>query len=341
MLLFKTDQVKAFFKALTSMQAAIYLLILIAVLSAIVTIIPQGEDSTFYLQHYGQGLGAFINLLGLDHLYRVGWYQFLLGLLCLSLLLCSCQRLGKGRNLPRIGSLLVHLGMIIILLGAAWSLGYARQTHLQINQGEAVLLKDYGFKEGYLQVNNFKVDYYPDHTPRQYYSDISLRDYQGRSYEQIISVNHPLKAGLLKIYQASWGWSMQADVRNGDEEHSLVLQDGIALPLPDHSGIKLQALFIPDYREDDLSLTSESPFPHNPRMLATLLIEGKIVAMTVLAPGESQELGGCNIVFNHFAPYTGLTIKEDPGVNIVFAGFVILLLGMLARYGKLYRREAA
>lgn len=336
----KQHRVRDILSALTSMQLAIYLLILIALLSAVGTIIPQGEESRFYIQHYGQYPGTFITLLGLDHLYQVWWYQVLLGFLGLSLLLCSYRRLSRGRRLTGVGSLLLHLGMVIVIVGAAWSLGYAKSVYLEINEGESVLLKDHGFKEGYLQVKEFKVDYYPDYSPRQYYSHLSLQDYKGSNYEENIAVNHPLKAASLKIYQSSWGWSMQADVIQNENKQKLSLPNGIAVPLPNQSGLKIKALFIPDYQQDGMGLQTKSPYPHNPRMLVTLLKEGQIADMMVLAPGESQNLGGYTIVFQSFAPYTGLTIKEDRGVNIVFTGFALLSLGLLFRYSHLYRRKA-
>ena len=337
----KQHPVRNIFPALTSMQTAIYLLILIALLSAVGTIIPQGEESRFYIQHYGQYPGTFITLLGLNHLYQVWWYQVLLGFLCLSLLLCSYQRLRRTCNLASTGSLILHLGMVVIIVGATWSLGYAKSVYLEINEGEAAFLKDYGLKEGYLQVKKFKVDYYPDHSPRQYYSHLSLQDYKGSNYEENIAVNYPLKAASLKIYQTSWSWSMQANVIQDENKQQLSLQNGIAVPLPDNSSLEIKALFIPDYQEDGMGLQTKSPYPNNPRMLATLMKEGQIADMMVLAPGESQNLGGYTIVFQGFAPYTGLTIKEDRGVNMVFTGFALLSLGLLIRYRNLYRRKAA
>ncbi|MBP8819183.1 MAG: cytochrome c biogenesis protein ResB [Syntrophomonadaceae bacterium] len=336
----KQHPVRNIFLALTSMQTAIYLLILIALLSAVGTIIPQGEESRLYIQQYGHYPSTFITLLGLDHLYQVWWYQVLLGFLGLSLLLCSYQRLRRTRNLASAGSLILHLGMVVIIVGAAWSLGYAKSVYLEINEGESALLKDYGLKEGYLQLQKFKVDYYPDHTPRQYYSHLSLQDYKGHNYVDIIAVNHPLKAASLKIYQTSWGWSMQADVIRGEDKQRLSLPNGIAVPLPDQNGFEIKALFIPDYQEDGMGVQTKSPYPNNPRMLATLLKEDQIADMMVLAPGESQNLGGYAFVFQGFAPYTGLTIKDDRGVNMVFTGFALLLLGLLIRYRNLYRRKA-
>lgn len=337
----KKHQVRGIFPTLTSMQTAIYLLIFIALLSAVGTVIPQGEKSSFYTQHYGQYSGTFITLLGLDHLYQVWWYQVLLGLLCLSLLLCGYKRLSQAHSLTGVGSSLLHLGMAVIIVGAAWSLGYAKQAYLEINQGESAFLRDYGLKEGYLEVKKFNIDYYPDHSPRQYYSQISLQDYKGRCYEENISVNYPLKAANLKIYQTSWGWSMQADVAKGENKQRLSLQNGIAIPLPGRGSLEIKAVFIPDYQEDGTGLRTKSPYPHNPRMLATLLREGQIIDMVVLAPGESWTLGEYNIIFQGFVPYTGLTLKEDPGVNLVFTGFALLSLGLLIRYRNLYIRKAA
>ena len=47
-------------------------------------------------------------------------------------------------------------------------------------------------------------------------------------------------------------------------------------------------------------------------------------------------MGQSSFTFEDFSYYSGLQIKYDPGVNLVFAGFVLLLLGLLGRYWHLF-----
>lgn len=327
-------------QALSRMKTAIYLLITISIVSAVGTFIPQDYESAYYAQQYGAGLAKCIQLLGLDHLYQVWWYQSLIGILGASLLLCSVRRLKVGRNIQGAASLLLHFGMVITLIGAVWSLGYAHNSYIEIAEGETVSLQEHGFDSGCLHIKDFQIDYYPDLSPRQYQSEISLEGYRGRDYHQNVIVNHPLKAGALKIYQTSWGWLMETSLKVDGAEHNLRLQDGVRVTLPGNENIQVQCLFIPDYREDNQGLQSASPLPNNPKMWITLLSKGQIVAMTILAPGENYEWGKYSFTFDQFRYYTGLTVKEDKGVYLVFIGFLVTIAGLIGRYSKelLYRK---
>ncbi|HBQ86584.1 MAG TPA: hypothetical protein DD811_08910, partial [Syntrophomonas sp.] len=118
---------------LSNMKTAIDLLIIVGVISALGTFIPQGQTPDFYLSQYGTWIGKGILLGSLNSLYQSWWYQILIGLLCLSLSVCCYRRLRHARSIKKAASLSFHLAIVIILAGAAWSLGYARSVAVEIN----------------------------------------------------------------------------------------------------------------------------------------------------------------------------------------------------------------
>ena len=82
----------------SSLKVAIFLLLLIALASAVGTAIPQGNSIESYLEIYQKTpwLG-FINgktliRFELDHIYSSTWFLCLLGWLGLALMLCSWRR---------------------------------------------------------------------------------------------------------------------------------------------------------------------------------------------------------------------------------------------------------
>ena len=194
---------------LISMKFAIYLLIGIGFITALGTFIPQGQDPMFYITYYGQPLGQFLVVLSLHNLYSAWWFLGLIGILCGLVLICSYKRLRKASSIKSWGSLLFHVAIVVILIGAVWSLAYAHSATMEISPGETLSISQHGFTGGMLTLNSFTIDYYPDYQPRQYTSDLSLLGYEGRDYEQQIYVNSPLRAGNLKIYQSSWGWVLK------------------------------------------------------------------------------------------------------------------------------------
>jgi cytochrome c biogenesis protein len=165
---------------------------------------------------------------------------------------------------------------------------------------------------------------------------LSLRGYEGQDYDEQIYVNKPLRAGNLKIYQSSWGWMVQLNETGPATSAIINLKNYDTYVLDESQALEVRVVFIPDYAEDGQGIYSQSPLPNNPRLGLTLLRGDQIIDVAVIAPGQEAALGAYKIAFQNFAYYSGLLIKEDPGVKIVFVGFGLLLLGLLGRYGRLF-----
>ncbi len=83
---------------ISSLKFAIILIIFIAVSSSLGTLIPQGNDTSEYIDFYN--VKPFLNILdgekilqmGLDHVYTSTWFFSTLVLLCISLAACSFRR---------------------------------------------------------------------------------------------------------------------------------------------------------------------------------------------------------------------------------------------------------
>ncbi len=319
---------------LTSMKFSINLLIAVGVVMALGTFIPQGQTPAFYRQLYGGMVGQLIITCSMDTIYQAWWFYLLIALLSSTIIICAGQKLSKAKSLQGAGSLLFHLAIVVTLIGAAWSLGYARSAALEIVEGETVALSQHGFDEGELTLHSFNIDYYQDFQPRQYTSDLSLAEYEGRDYRQQTYVNRPLRAGTLKIYQSNWGWMLQIDDSSPAGSTAVMLKNHDLYNLDQN--LALKAVFIPDFAEDEQGIYSQSPLPNNPRLMLTLVENGKMIDARILAVGEATELGQHKLRFKDFTQYSGLLLKEDAGVNLVFLGFGLLMLGLMARYGRLF-----
>ena len=90
--------IRRFAALLSNLRLAIALLLLIAVASAIGTILPQNEDPALYLDRFnadpwlGTVNGERMLQMQLDHVYSSQWFLGMLALLGLSLMLCSWRR---------------------------------------------------------------------------------------------------------------------------------------------------------------------------------------------------------------------------------------------------------
>lgn len=321
----------ALMNLLAAMKTAINLLIIIGVISALGTFIPQGQTAEFYLSQYGTGIGKVILILSLHSIYHSWWYKILMALLCLTVLICCNRRLRHARSLKKAASLCFHLAIVIILVGAAWSLGYTQSVFVEINEEENIDLARYGFAKGELTLQDFNIDYYPDFQPRQYRSKLHLAGYNGQVYAKEISVNHPLQAGNLKIYQNSWGWVMKINAQSGKASKSLIMKDRDVYMLNKAEGLYLKAIFIPDY-DPKTGMDSKTPLPNNPNLVLAIVQNDEIMDLAMIKEGSTAELGQYQFRFEGYSYYSGLEIKSDPGVKVVFAGFILLLIGLMGRY---------
>ena len=75
-----------------SVKVALVLLITLAITSVLGTILPQGEAMAFYRQNYNPIVGKLIRFFQLYDMYHSWWFQWLLLLLAVNLIVCSIQR---------------------------------------------------------------------------------------------------------------------------------------------------------------------------------------------------------------------------------------------------------
>ena len=80
-------------KAFSSVELALLLISSIAVTSIAGTIVPQGESIQFYTERFGEKLAIVLELLNITNMYSSYWFQGLLILLCLNLIICTWVRL--------------------------------------------------------------------------------------------------------------------------------------------------------------------------------------------------------------------------------------------------------
>ncbi|WP_258359901.1 cytochrome c biogenesis protein ResB [Moorella sulfitireducens (nom. illeg.)] len=317
---------------LSSMKLGLLLLLLLGIMASLGSFFPQGQPPGFYRVYYGELPGRLIVFLSLDHVYRSWWFLTLAALFALNTLTCSLKRIKKTPDLRSRGSVILHLSILVILAGAVISGVMARHTYVEIGTGKSLDLTAMGFPGYSLRVKEFKVEYYENLQPKQYISSVSLKTADGQEIEREIQVNRPLKYKGLKIYQASYGWLARGEAVINGKEVPFELASGRELDTDPDKNERLAFFFIPDFDEQGDTLHSRSPLPNNPRLVAVLFQDKQVMAREVLAEGETRGVGGYPVTFSGYLYYTGLEIKKDPGVGILYAGFVILLLGLVMRY---------
>ena len=234
------------------------------------------------------------------------------------------DRLAARRGvLGRVGPLLVHAGMVVLMVGAAWgALGGQRLERFLAPGRELELLDSRGSTQVTLALDDFHIQRDPAGRPEQFSSSLRLIPPTATATapptEAAISVNHPLRYRGMTLYQADWSLATI----------SLQLGRSPVLELPLQSfpqlGDQLWGLVLPTRPDGSepvlLSLTSEQ---------GPVQVFGPDgVALAQLVPGgEAQEVKGLPIRVASVLPASGILLKRDPGVPLVYTGFAIALLG--------------
>lgn len=234
------------------------------------------------------------------------------------------ERLAARKGLlGRVGPLLVHAGMVVLMLGAAWGALGGRRAEQFLAPGRTLELMDSrGRSELTLALDRFAVERDPAGRPEQFRS--SLRIVESNSpegpvlREAEISVNHPLRFRGVTFYQADWGLAA-ISVQLG---RSPVLQ----LPLQSFPqlGEQVWGLVLPTRPDGSqpvlLSLASEQgPVDiYGP--------DGTLQASLAVG-GPAREVNELPIRVDSVLPASGILLKRDPGVPLVYAGFAIALAG--------------
>lgn len=234
----------------------------------------------------------------------------------------------------RVGPLLVHAGLVVLMVGAAWGALAGQRVERFLAPGrELELLNRQGQAQVTLALDHFTIQRDPAGRPEQFISRLRLippaeeavppaqaeaRASVAPERQVEISVNHPLRYKGMTLYQADWTLA------------ALQIQLGRSpvLELP------LQRL--PQLGEEVWGLLLPTrPDGSQPVLLTLTNEEGPVevfaadgASLGQMRPGgEPLEVLGLPIRVASVVPASGILLKRDPGVPLVYGGFAIALLG--------------
>ena len=229
----------------------------------------------------------------------------------------------------RIAPILVHFSMILVLLGTIIGslFGFKAQEivpktenfHIQniLTNGQLTVIPKTSAR-----INDFWITYTKNRTVSQFYSDISVLDNQGNETKRkTISVNYPLIHDSVYYYQTDWnliGLRFQTS-QNEIIEYPLINilsnQNKVWLTWISNNTSRNEGIIaIIDNLEGYCSIYNEiGQFLGNVELNETVNFKRSLTLLEILSS-------------------TGLQIKTDPGIPIIYIGFFFLMLSTLVSY---------
>ena len=150
-----------------------------------------------------------------------------------------------------------------------------------------------------------------------------------------IQVNSPVKYNGVSIMQQSFGWEILVTLSTGQASTQLKIkdEDWIVMNERPEGNTILGIAFYPDYDEEQGIAQIRSHQADNPHIVWVLQEGDEPVAIDTLAQGETSLIQEpLSITFDGYRYYSGLQMKYDPGIPIIFCGFLLICLGLLMMY---------
>lgn len=233
----------------------------------------------------------------------------------------------------RIGPIVVHASMILILLGAIWGTFTGFMAQELVPSGDTFRVQNIVQagswarpqipKDWSMRVNRFWIDYTSTGDIDQFYSDLSVLDNQGQEIDRkTIHVNQPLKHQGVTVYQTDWAIAaVKVRVNNSPI---------FRLPMArlQVEGGRLWGTWVPI--KPDLSAGVSLVARDMQGTVVVYDTTGKLIGS--LRTGMSLSVEGIELSLIEVIGSTGLQIKADPGIPFVYAGFGLLMLSVMISY---------
>lgn len=242
----------------------------------------------------------------------------------------------KGRW-TRLGVYTVHLSVVLLLVGGLIGSIFGFDGFVNIPEGEAVTSIRLGNNgktlplDFELRCDNFNVSFYDSGMPKEYRSSLTiLKDGKPVLSKEII-VNDPLRYKGVSMYQSSYG-SMPPNnavfsftSKNTGKIYQRKVAVGEAIELPEKMGTFVLKGFdsSANFRGQNIGEALRGTLtPENGKPVEILL--------PIRFPSFDKMRRGDLIISvaelkQRF--YTGLQVTSDPGVWLVYMGFIVMIIG--------------
>ena len=255
----------------------------------------------------------------------------------------------KGRY-SRLGVYVTHLSILLILSGAVIGMIFGFNASLNLPEGTSSAV---AYKSNEMQIplgfevrcDNFDVSFYNDtDTPKAFKSWLTIVEGGQEVMKKVIDVNSPLHYKGITFYQSSYGYSPSADsifkfavTSNSGKKEDVNIKYGESFTIPGTAVSGKIVDFSPALGVDESGkLYTYAEMMSNPAVFVEFSENGvvKYRQWIMVRVAQTWKVADGIVEFKHLwgAQYTGLQVRKDPGVWVVYLGCLVMSLGLYASF---------
>lgn len=247
----------------------------------------------------------------------------------------------KGRW-TRLGVYIVHISVVLLLLGGLIGSIFGFEGFVNIPEGE--MTDHIRLKKGneihqldfQIRCDDFDVSFYDSGAPKEYRSTLTLIEKEHPVLKKDIIVNDPLRYKGINIFQSSYGTLPPADITLNftSKATGMVYTQKASVGQPFDIPEDMGSFVVRDFSD------SYNFMGHNiGECFVGTLTQDEKDPLEIVIPFRYPKFDAMrkgdfivSVTDYHKRHYTGLQVTKDPGVLVVYAGFVIMIIGFFVAF---------
>jgi len=228
---------------------------------------------------------------------------------------------------------MVHFSIIIVIIGALIGAIWGYRGNMWIIEGQTsntvspFKSKEPIFLDFSIKLNKFTIEFYPDGTPKEYISNVTVID-GNHTIDALIKVNSPFKYKGLTFYQANYDTipEFKIKVRYKGEDRFYTLSSFSPVSIDDRYTIALN-----DFGSAHGLIYAKIIFfdSETGQQIPGIIIQG-FPHFNIPVDKDKLQIFLENV--EKITYVSGLQVKRDPGVPVVYTGFILIMIGLLGVY---------
>jgi len=258
----------------------------------------------------------------------------------------SFSLFGERNRISEMAVYIVHASLLLIFFGGIVDALYGWRGFVSLNRGQqsAQVVAQNGSKHDLpfaVRCDGAGQENYTDGTPKKWWSDLTVLENGQEVMRKQIVVNEPLVYRGVRFYQASFGGTGKIDrlilnavPRNGSgAAQEITLSMNGTATLDGDTTVRL-AEFIPDYVVRDGQIYTRSNEIENPavHLVVESKKDGKAVNVWLPAIDGFEQNASSPYSFEakdvKMGYFTGLEVSREPGQWSVWAGVIVMGIGL-------------